>query len=78
MTAPVQSQDKRRLRDLSAPQRAVLGLLVVGLFALLAAALVDLWRRPARRIRGAKRLWVAASFVNYVGPLAYFTYGRKR
>ena len=27
---------------------------------------------------GDKRLWVAASFVNYVGPIAYFTYGRKR
>jgi hypothetical protein len=77
MTAPAHSQDRRRLRDLSAPQRAVLGLLVVGQLALLAAALIDLGRRPARRIRGAKRLWVAASFVNYIGPVAYFTYGRK-
>ena len=78
MTAPPQSHDKRRLRDLTAPQRALLGLLVAGQLALFAAALVDLRRRSARKIRGAKRLWVAASFVNYIGPIAYFTYGRKR
>jgi hypothetical protein len=76
MTTP--EQDKRRLRDLSAPQRALLGGLVLLQFGLLGAALIDLRRRPARKVRGDKRLWVAASFVNYVGPLAYFTYGRKR
>jgi hypothetical protein len=71
-------QDKRRLRDLTAPQRALLGGLVLLPPGLLAAALLDLRRRPARKVRGDKRLWVAASFVNYVGPLAYLTYGRKR
>ena len=76
MTAP--EPDKRRLRDLSAPQRAVLAVLVVLQLGLLAAALFDLSRRPARQVRGDKRLWVAASFVNYVGPIAYLTYGRKR
>ena len=76
MTAP--EHDKRRLRDLSAPQRAVLAVLVALQLGLLAAALFDLSRRPARKIRGDKRVWVAAAFVNYVGPLAYFAYGRKR
>ena len=76
MTTP--EQDKRRLRDLTAPQRALLGGLVALQLGLLAAALIDLRRRPARKVRGDKRLWVAASFVNYLGPLAYFTYGRKR
>ena len=76
MTAP--EHDKRRLRDLSAPQRAVLAVLVALQLGLLAAALFDLSRRPARKVRGDKRLWVAASFVNYVGPIAYLTYGRKR
>jgi hypothetical protein len=69
---------RRRLRDLSAPQRALLGVLVVLQLGLLGAALFDLGRRPARKVRGDKRLWVAAAFVNYVGPLAYFAYGRKR
>ena len=76
MTAP--EHDKRRLRDLSAPQRAVLAVLVALQLGLLAAALLDLSRRPARKVRGDKRLWVAAAFVNYVGPVAYFVYGRKR
>jgi hypothetical protein len=74
----VPGNDARRLRDLTAPQRAVLGALVVLQLGLLAAALFDLSRRPARKVRGDKRLWVAASFVNYAGPLAYFAYGRKR
>jgi hypothetical protein len=71
-------QDKRRLRDLTAPQRALIGGLGLLQIGLLAGALIDLRRRPARRVRGDKRLWVAVSFVNYIGPVAYFTYGRKR
>ena len=46
--------------------------------ALLVAALVDIRRRPAELIRGGKALWVGLSFINYVGPLAYFILGRKR
>jgi len=46
--------------------------------ALLVAALVDIKRRPAELIRGRKALWVGLSFINYVGPLAYFVLGRKR
>jgi hypothetical protein len=45
---------------------------------LLAAALVDIYRRPTGEIRGGKRLWVAAAFINYVGPISYFLFGRKR
>jgi len=69
---------KRTFGDLSAAQRAAIGAAAVGQVSLAAAALLDLRRRPARKIRGDKRLWVAASFVNYIGPIAYFTYGRKR
>ena len=46
--------------------------------ALLVAALVDIKRRPAELIRGRKALWMGLSFINYVGPLAYFIIGRKR
>jgi hypothetical protein len=46
--------------------------------SLLVATLVDLRRRPARKIRGDKRLWTVAAFVSWIGPLSYFTYGRKR
>ena len=45
--------------------------------ALLAAALVDLKRRPAEQIRGSKRMWTGLVFVNIVGPIAYFAFGRR-
>lgn len=71
-------RDKKQWSDLTARQRrlAVAG---VGLqLTLLAAALVDIRRRPAAQIHGSKRLWTALSFVNFVGPVAYFAVGRKR
>ena len=69
---------KRSFSDLSPAQRAAIGAAGVVQVSLMVGALVDIRRRPARKIRGDKRLWVAASFVNYAGPIAYFTYGRKR
>lgn len=68
----------RRWQDLSPRQRR--GIVVSGVVqvALLLAALRDLRRRPAEQIRGSKRLWSAAVFVNWLGPLAYFLYGRRR
>jgi hypothetical protein len=29
-------------------------------------------------VRGSKLYWAAATFVNFVGPLAYFLFGRRR
>lgn len=46
--------------------------------ALTAATLRDLRHRDAEQLRGPKKLWAAAAFVNYIGPIAYFTYGRRR
>jgi len=46
--------------------------------ALLIAALADIWRRPEEEIRGDKRLWTAVSFVNFIGPISYFLFGRRR
>ena len=46
--------------------------------ALLGAALWDIRSRPADQIRGGKGMWVAISFVNFVGPISYFVVGRKR
>jgi len=69
---------KKRWSDLSTRQRAgVVGAGVVQ-SALLAAALVDLRRRPADQVNGSKPMWAALSFVNFLGPLAYFAFGRRR
>ena len=69
---------KKRWSELSEPQRAAIvggGAVQLGL---LVAALADLRRRPSSQVNGPKPLWFAISFVNFVGPLAYFALGRKR
>lgn len=74
----VTRRSKKRWSDLSQRQRsAVVGAGVVQI-GLLVAALADLWRRPSDQLRGSKAMWTALSFVNFVGPLAYFAFGRRR
>jgi len=79
MSAPdQQNRAKKRWQDLSAAQRRAIIAAGVVQNSLLVAALVDLRRRPAKKVRGDKRLWAAASFVSWIGPISYFAYGRKR
>lgn len=46
--------------------------------SLAATAWVDLARRRPELVRGPKLMWAAAIAVNFVGPIAYFTVGRRR
>ena len=71
------NRDKKKWRDLSNVER---GVVIVGSaiqLGLQGAALSDLHRRPDDEVRGRKSWWVAASFVNFVGPVAYFVLGRR-
>lgn len=71
-------RQKKSWSDLTPGQRA-LGLGAAGLqVGLLVAALADIRRRPPDQVRGSKAIWVAVSFINFVGPLAYFRFGRRR
>lgn len=72
------NRNKKRWSDLSAAQKS--GAIVMGLIqlSLLVAALVDIRRRPAEQINGRKGIWTAVAFINYIGPLSYFVFGRKR
>lgn len=45
--------------------------------AMTVAAWRDLSRRPDSQVRGSKRLWSFAVMVQPVGPVAYFTLGRR-
>jgi hypothetical protein len=56
------------------------GVLVAGAVqvALQGAALWDLRHRSDAELRGSRWWWVAASFVNFLGPVAYFAAGRRR
>lgn len=68
---------KRSWTDLSVGQQVafvVLGAVQIGL---LAAALWDLAHRTADEVRGGRRMWAGLVFINWFGPLAYFTIGRK-
>ena len=69
---------KKRFSDLGPAQKETVMLSVAIQLGLLAAALVDIYRRQAAEIRGNKKLWAAAAFINFVGPISYFLYGRKR
>ncbi|MFD9890055.1 PLD nuclease N-terminal domain-containing protein [Amycolatopsis sp. NPDC059027] len=44
---------------------------------LAAVAWTDLALRPAAEIRGPKRRWAWIIAINFAGPLAYLTYGRR-
>ncbi len=69
---------RKTWRSLSPGQR--LATLILGgvQLALLAAAQLDIWRRPAHQVRGRKWVWATLAFVNIWGPLAYFAFGRRR
>jgi phospholipase D-like protein len=77
MTAAEEST-KRRWRDLPPGKRAAIIVVAIVQNCLLIAALVDIRRRPVKKVRGDKRVWAAVSFVSWIGPIAWFTYGRKR
>ena len=69
---------QKRWGELSNLQKVAVVLMGVVQLGLLVAALGDIYRRPAEEIRGGKRLWAAAAFVNFVGPISYFLFGRGR
>ncbi len=72
------AQTKKQWNELTrCQQSAVVGAAVVQL-TLLAAAQIDITRRPKEQIRGAKLLWRILVLVNFIGPIAYFAIGRKR
>lgn len=72
------AKPKRRWSELSPAKRRGIVALGAAQVSLQLAALIDLRRRPAEQVRGPKRVWATASFVNWLGPLAYFACGRRR
>lgn len=61
----------------STATRIRIALLALVQFALLGAAIWDLRNRPATEIHGTKWMWTPILFINFIGPIAYFTLGRK-
>lgn len=71
------TEQRKRFSALPPRSRALIIVGAVVQFTLQGAALRDLKRRPAAQVKGPKPLWAALSFVNFVGPIAYLTFGRK-
>ncbi len=69
--------NKKQWNELTGQEKVgLIGLSTIQL-ALLGAALWDICHRPATEINGKKWVWTMVSFLNFVGPLAYFKFGRK-
>ena len=69
---------KRRWQDLPEGTRRGISIAASIQMALLASALVDLVRRPKSQVRGGRKwAWVPVLFVNFIGPIAYFLFGRR-
>jgi hypothetical protein len=68
---------QKRWDEMSEAQQVAIIVLSVVQIALLLGSLWDIYRRPAEKINGAKGWWSLASFINFLGPIAYFTFGRK-
>ena len=58
-------------------QAAALTLMSVQL-SLAASAWADLATRPKDQVNGSKAKWAAIIAVNFVGPVLYFTKGRRK
>jgi hypothetical protein len=70
-------KEKKRWKDLTGPQKVGIVVMTMVQLGLLAGALWDIRKRPDDEINGNKWVWAGVSLINYVGPLAYFKYGRK-
>lgn len=73
--------DCRSLRadwlDLPTEYRFPLLALIIVEFASKVATWVSLSRRPVDTVRGPRWLWFLLTFVNGLGPAAYWIFGRK-
>jgi hypothetical protein len=67
----------RRWTDLSDRQQTAVLVAVSVQLSLAATAWADLATRPATLVNGRKAVWAAVIGVNFLGPLAYFGWGRR-
>jgi hypothetical protein len=75
----IASYNRKKWKDLSTCKKVTVVVLGVVQMLLLVAALIDLRKRSPQEITGGdKRIWSAVVFINYIGPIAYFLFGRKR
>lgn len=70
--------NKKTWKEMSPVQRAsIVGIGLVQASMMLAAQR-DISKRPASQINGPKAAWRMAALINFIGPMGYFVFGRKR
>ncbi|MFC9516703.1 PLDc N-terminal domain-containing protein [Nocardiaceae bacterium NPDC056970] len=69
---------KRKWAELSPVQRAVIITAGSVQLSLAATAWADLATRPRDEVNGGKGKWAAIIAVNFIGPLSYFRWGRRK
>lgn len=69
---------KKRWKEISRGRKCAIVLVACVQLGLQAAALRDLSQRTPAQVNGAKGKWVAASFINFAGPITYFLRGRRK
>ena len=72
------ARKKKTWKEMSPSSKAGTIIVAIVQLSLLVAAQLDISKRPAALINGPKGAWRAASFINFVGPMGYFIFGRKR
>ncbi|WP_433611192.1 PLD nuclease N-terminal domain-containing protein [Prescottella agglutinans] len=69
---------KSKWADLSPAKRASIIALASVQLSLAVSAWADLAKRRREDVNGSKGKWAAIIAVNFVGPLSYFRWGRKK
>jgi hypothetical protein len=70
-------QRSKRWDDMSVQAKVLVMLLTALQVSLAVSAWADLAERPAEQVNGRKRRWAAIIAVNFIGPVLYFTRGRR-
>ncbi|WP_152193910.1 hypothetical protein [Georgenia subflava] len=68
---------KRSWSDLSTGQKAVVVVIGSAQLGFAVSAWADLATRPAEQVEGSKLKWAAVIAIDFVGPVLYFTRGRR-
>lgn len=69
---------KKRWQDFTPGEKALVLALGSVQLSLAATAWADLATRSAAEVNGKKSVWAAVIAINFVGPILYFTRGRRR
>jgi len=69
---------KPQWKDMTPQQRTATLVAASVQISLAATAWTHLARSPVERVNGPKGVWAAIIGVNFLGPIAYFIWGRRR